>query len=128
MFQKKVSWEKTGDYDVLFCNGWKEFANYLSLSESQFLVFQYQKNSLFNVIVFDKTGLEIKYPLIEISEKPIEIETSENSLQIIEDPLLRGRTKSSSKVFKKRKINRKERKESKFEKRKVQNDTDVNNG
>ncbi|KAI5435949.1 hypothetical protein KIW84_022393 [Lathyrus oleraceus] len=79
------------------------------MGDSQLLVFQYQENSLFNVIVFGKNGLEIKYDLPEINEESIEIEETENSLQII------GRPKSS-KVFK-RKINPKE---SKHEKRKVQ--------
>ncbi|CAJ2657196.1 unnamed protein product [Trifolium pratense] len=55
--EKKIFWEKTSDYDVWFCNGWKEFANYLSLSDSQCLVFQYQGNSLFNVIGFGQSGL-----------------------------------------------------------------------
>ncbi|XP_058728659.1 B3 domain-containing transcription factor VRN1-like isoform X2 [Vicia villosa] len=109
--QKKVFWEKTSDYDVFFCNGWKEFANYLSLSESQFLVFQYQESSLFNVIVIDKNGLEIKYPIIEISQESTEIESSKSSLQVNEDPspIRRlGRPKSSSKVCKKKKINSQE--------------------
>ncbi|KAI5393635.1 hypothetical protein KIW84_060674 [Lathyrus oleraceus] len=86
MIQKKVFWEKNSDYDVLFCKGWKEFANYLSMGDSQLLVFQYQENSLFNVIVFGKNGLEIKYPVIEISEDSIEIEARKNSLGMIEDP------------------------------------------
>jgi hypothetical protein len=46
--EKKVFWEKTSDYDIWFCNGWKEFANYLSLSDLQILVFRYQGNSLIN--------------------------------------------------------------------------------
>ncbi|KAK2453690.1 B3 domain-containing transcription factor VRN1 [Trifolium repens] len=120
--EKKVSWEKTSDYDVWFCNGWKEFANYLSLGDSQYLVFQYQGNSLFNVIGFGKCGLEIKYPLRETSEEYEDVEESDCSLKIIEDPSSsRGkRTKSpmpSSKLSKKMKINPKE---SKHEKRIVQ--------
>jgi hypothetical protein len=110
--KKKVSWEKTSDYDV-----WKEFANYLSLGDSQYLVFRYQGNSLFNVIGFGKCGLEIKYPLRETIE---EAEESDSSLKIIEDPSSsRGkRTQSpSSKVCKKMKINPKE---SNHEKRIVQ--------
>ncbi|CAJ2674199.1 unnamed protein product [Trifolium pratense] len=123
--EKKVSWEKTSDYDVWFCNGWREFANYLSLSDLQILVFQYQGNSLFSVIGFGKCGLEIKYPLSETSEKAEEVEESDCSLKIIEEtPLLRGkRSKSSSrssKICKKIKIIPNEQKEYKHEKRKVQ--------
>ncbi|XP_045800475.1 B3 domain-containing transcription factor VRN1-like [Trifolium pratense] len=120
--EKKVFWEKTSDYDVWFCNGWKEFANYLSLSDSQCLVFQYQGNSLFNVIGFGKCGLEIKYPLKEASE---EFEESDCSLKLIENPssLRSKRLKSSSSsynVCKKIKINSKEQKEFKDDKRIVQ--------
>jgi hypothetical protein len=119
LVEKKVFWEKTSDYDVTFCNGWKELANYLSLNESQFLVFQYQEKSLFNVIVFGKCGLEIKYPSRETSE---ESEESDCSLKIIENPSSsRGkRLKSpapSMKVCKKMKINSNEQKGSKHEKR-----------
>jgi hypothetical protein len=81
--ENNVFWEKTSDYDVWFCNGWKEFANYLSLGDSQFLVFQYKGNSLFNVIGFGKCRLEIKYPLRETIE---EAEESDSSLKIIDDP------------------------------------------
>jgi hypothetical protein len=137
--EKKVFWEKTSDYDIWFCNGWKEFTNYLSLGDLQILVFRYQGNSLFNVIGFGKCGLEIKYPLRETSEKLEEVEESDCSLKVIEHPyLLRDkRAKSpspSSKVCKKIKIIPKEQKEFKHEKRKVQehprfpNFKDMDNG
>ncbi|KAK2407571.1 B3 domain-containing transcription factor VRN1 [Trifolium repens] len=120
--ENNVFWEKTSDYDVWFCNGWKEFANYLSLGDSQFLVFQYKGNSLFNVIVFGKSGLEIKYPLGEASE---EFDESDCSLKMIENPssLRSKRLKSPSpsyNICKKIKINSKEQKEYQHEKRKVQ--------
>ncbi|CAK8569923.1 unnamed protein product [Lathyrus sativus] len=121
MFESKIFWEKNSDYDVLFCNGWKEFANYLSMGDSQLLVFQYQENSLFNVIVFGKNGLEIKYPSLKINGESIEIEASENSLQIIEDPSPKHRERLKSlQVFKKRKTTPKEQKESNQDKRKIQ--------
>ncbi|KAK2453670.1 B3 domain-containing transcription factor VRN1 [Trifolium repens] len=137
--EKKVFWEKTSDYDIWFCNGWKEFTNYLYLGDLQILVFRYQGDSLFNVIGFGKCGLEIKYPLRETSEKLEEVEESDCSLKVIEHPyLLRDkRAKSpspSSKVCKKIKINPKEQKEFKHEKRKVQahprfpNFKDMDNG
>jgi len=133
MVEKKVSWEKTSENEVMFCNGWKELANYLSLNESQFLVFQYQENSVFNVIVFGRCGLEIKYPSRETRE---ESEESDSSLKIIENPSSsRGkRLKSpapSMEVCKKMKINSKEQKDSKLDKRIVprfHNFEHVNNG
>nr|XP_004498212.1 B3 domain-containing protein LOC_Os12g40080-like isoform X1 [Cicer arietinum] len=124
MTQWEVLWEKTCDYDVCFCKGWKEFANYLSLSDSQFVVFKYQENSHFNVIVFDKCGLEITYPLRETSEKCEDVDESDYSLEIIEDPSSSRRKRpkspsSSSKIYKKVKIISKEQKECKHEKSKV---------
>ncbi|RHN51324.1 putative transcription factor B3-Domain family [Medicago truncatula] len=130
MAQMNVTWEKTSDYDVWFCNGWKEFANYLSLRDSQLLVFRYRKKSLFDVIVFGKCGLEIKYPLRE---------TCDGSLKVTEDPSSSPgkRRKSPSpcvKVCKKMKINPEEQKESKHEKKifqsqaKFHNFKDMNNG
>lgn len=122
MTENKVFWEKTSDYNVWFCNGWKEFAKYLSLGDSQLTLFQYQENSVFNVIVCGKCGLEIKYPLKETNKEHEEVEESDTSLQIIEDPSSsKGkRLKSSPPYFKKMKINSKEQKEPKHEKRKVQ--------
>jgi hypothetical protein len=94
----------------------------LSLGDSQFLVFQYKGNSLFNVIVFGKSGLEIKYPLGEASE---EFDESDCSLKMIENPssLRSKRLKLPSpsyNICKKIKINSKEQKEYQHEKRKVQ--------
>ncbi|KEH40795.1 hypothetical protein MTR_1g035440 [Medicago truncatula] len=137
--EKKVFWKKTSHHVVRFCGGWKEFTDYLSLRDLQLLMFQYQENSLFNVIVLGKCGLEIKYPLKETTEEYEEVEKSDNSLKIIKDPSSRRgkRPKSSSPssgVSKKMKNNPEEQKESKHEKRKVQaharfhNFKDVDNG
>lgn len=111
----EVSWTKLEDGDVLFCNGWKQFSEYLSLNVSQFVVFQYEGNSCFNLIVFDKTALEIKYPLRETDD-----EGEEEADQSSEDdgsPILRGnkRRKSPSPFYqncdKKMKRHQKEQKE-----------------
>jgi len=136
--EKKVFWEKTRHHDVWFCDGWKEFADYLSLRDSQLLMFQYQKNSIFNVIIFGKCGLEIKYPLRETTEEYEEVEKSNSSLKIIKDPSSRRgkrpKSPSPSSGVSKMKNNREEQKESKHEKRKVQaharyhNFKDVDNG
>lgn len=44
------------------CNGWPEFAKDCSLGRGSFLVFRYEGNSHFHVIIFDKTASEIAYP------------------------------------------------------------------
>ncbi|WVZ13292.1 hypothetical protein V8G54_017822 [Vigna mungo] len=60
--KNKVHWVNK-DGDVWLCNGWKEFAKYSKLDVSHFLVFRYEGNSCFNVIIFGKSALEIEYPL-----------------------------------------------------------------
>ncbi|KAK7310208.1 hypothetical protein RJT34_07565 [Clitoria ternatea] len=50
------------DGDVWFCKGWQEFVKYLSLDVSHFVVFKYEGNSSFRVIVFGKSAMEIEYP------------------------------------------------------------------
>lgn len=56
------------DGDVWLRNGWKEFANYLSLEKEQFLVFEYEEKSLFHVIVLGTNDSEIKYPSLKEGE------------------------------------------------------------
>ena len=60
--KNKVFWVNK-DGDVWFCNGWKEFAKYSKLDVSHIIVFRYEGNSCFNVIIFGKSDLEIEYPL-----------------------------------------------------------------
>ncbi|GLT37271.1 hypothetical protein SLA2020_116010 [Shorea laevis] len=60
-------WEvelKMCDDDTWLCNGWSEFAKHYSLGYGSFLVFRYEGNCHFHVIIFDKTALEIAYPCI----------------------------------------------------------------
>ncbi|XP_061367477.1 B3 domain-containing protein At3g18960-like [Gastrolobium bilobum] len=108
----KVYWMKR-DGDVWFRNGWKEFAQYLSLDVSQFVVFRYEENSYFNVIIFDKSALEIKYPSRVADEKSEEVNESDYSLKILENcsPFEGKREKTpspSSQTRKKMKTNPKE--------------------
>ncbi|XP_019423704.1 PREDICTED: B3 domain-containing transcription factor VRN1-like isoform X2 [Lupinus angustifolius] len=79
--ERRVYWIKK-DGDVWFSNGWKEFAQYLSLEVSQFLVFRYEGKSRFYVIIFGKSALEIKYPLPENEEVS---NGSDYSLKIVDD-------------------------------------------
>ena len=43
-------------------NDWPKFVEFYSLSHGHFLVFKYQGNSCFNVVIFDLGASEIDYP------------------------------------------------------------------
>ncbi|XP_050254198.1 B3 domain-containing transcription factor VRN1-like [Quercus robur] len=58
----QVGLEKA-DKSIWFCDGWKDFAEYHCICYGYFLVFRYEGNSNFHVLVFDKTATEIQYPL-----------------------------------------------------------------
>lgn len=47
---------------IWFSDGWHEFVNYHSISVGYFLLFKYERNSTFQVIIFDKSTCEIRYP------------------------------------------------------------------
>lgn len=106
---KKVYWLKR-DCDVWFSNGWREFAKYSCLDVSHFVVFRYEGNSTFNVIIFGKSALEIEYP----SSRSTNEEVEEIDVEIIEEPspMEGGRSKSPKPSFrtsnKKMKISPKE--------------------
>ena len=51
------------DGEVWFQNGWREFANCHALTVGSLLVFRYEGNSGFSVLIFDATATEIEYPL-----------------------------------------------------------------
>ncbi|CAL5191853.1 unnamed protein product [Lathyrus oleraceus] len=57
----KISLVKS-DGKIWFEKGWKDFANYHSLSHGHLLVFKYERTSHFEVRVFDKSAVEITYP------------------------------------------------------------------
>ncbi|KAK7348997.1 hypothetical protein VNO80_23813 [Phaseolus coccineus] len=59
--KSRVFWQNQ-DGCVWFCNGWKEFRKYSKLDVPHLLVFRYEGNSCFNVIIFG-SALEIEYPL-----------------------------------------------------------------
>ncbi|XAR57839.1 hypothetical protein NMG60_11026121 [Bertholletia excelsa] len=48
--------------DVWFCKGWKEFAEHYKLGFGHFLMFGYEGNSYFHVVIIDKSATEIEYP------------------------------------------------------------------
>ncbi|CAH9084236.1 unnamed protein product [Cuscuta europaea] len=47
---------------VCLARGWKEFTRKYSIREGHFLVFRYDGESHFHVIIFDKSATEIEYP------------------------------------------------------------------
>ncbi|TYH37960.1 hypothetical protein ES332_D12G077100v1 [Gossypium tomentosum] len=47
---------------VWFQNGWQAFAEYYSLQYGHFLVFRYEGNGKFLVLIFDMSASEIEYP------------------------------------------------------------------
>ncbi|KAM6564462.1 hypothetical protein CsatB_024460 [Cannabis sativa] len=58
----EVGFTKSSDGNVWIDKGWKAFVQHYSLSRGNLLVFRYEGNSLFNVIIFNKTMVEIDYP------------------------------------------------------------------
>ncbi|KAF2318705.1 hypothetical protein GH714_010210 [Hevea brasiliensis] len=48
--------------DVWLGKGWRDFSNYYSLDHGNFLVFKYEGDCQFRVLIFDKSTLEIEYP------------------------------------------------------------------
>ncbi|XP_058228531.1 B3 domain-containing transcription factor VRN1-like isoform X2 [Rhododendron vialii] len=56
----KLELEKSNGV-VWIRNGWKEFANYHSIGFGHLLVFRYNGNCNFNVLIFDKSASEIEY-------------------------------------------------------------------
>ncbi|XP_028779894.1 B3 domain-containing transcription factor VRN1-like [Neltuma alba] len=53
--------KKSGN-EVWFCKGWDEFVKYYSISFGFFLMFKYEGNSQFGVVIFDISAAEIHYP------------------------------------------------------------------
>ncbi|KAI8542286.1 hypothetical protein RHMOL_Rhmol08G0127200 [Rhododendron molle] len=58
----KVELERSNGV-VWMCNGWKEFAKYYSIGFGHLLVFRYDGNCNFNVLIFDTSASEIEYPV-----------------------------------------------------------------
>ncbi|KAF8405109.1 hypothetical protein HHK36_010007 [Tetracentron sinense] len=53
---------RKADGEVWFQNGWQEFVEYHSIRDGHFLVFRYDGNSHFHVLIFDMSASEIEYP------------------------------------------------------------------
>ncbi|XP_059438961.1 B3 domain-containing transcription factor VRN1-like [Corylus avellana] len=70
----KVGLEKP-NREIWFHDGWKDFMEHHSIHYGYFLVFRYEGNSKFHVLVFDSTATEIQYPWRENCEleDPVDI-------------------------------------------------------
>ncbi|KEH32781.1 B3 DNA-binding domain protein [Medicago truncatula] len=47
---------------IFFCNNWQQFAEYYCIYYGCYLDFKYEGNSKFNVVIYDRTSVEISYP------------------------------------------------------------------
>ncbi|KAK7343346.1 hypothetical protein VNO77_12011 [Canavalia gladiata] len=63
----EVNWKKL-DSEVWLTNNWKKFAEFYALDEDYLLVFRYVGKSRFQVVIFDQSALEIRYPLLDAEE------------------------------------------------------------
>ncbi|CAI9110071.1 OLC1v1010035C1 [Oldenlandia corymbosa var. corymbosa] len=59
-----------------FKKGWKEFASYYEIEPRQFLVFRYEGNYQFYVLIFDSSGSEIEYPVEMDNTEPEKDQTT----------------------------------------------------
>ncbi|KAI5671841.1 hypothetical protein M9H77_12205 [Catharanthus roseus] len=65
--------------------GWKKFAELYSITRAHFLVFRYDGNSEFEVVIFDITATEIEYPSMARIEEEDEEEDDDVSVEILEN-------------------------------------------
>ena len=74
------------DGEVWFENGWCEFACYHALTTRHLLVFRYEGNSQFSVLVFDTTTTKIEYPLDDQPQvhRMEDNESNDNSIVIMD--------------------------------------------
>ncbi|KAK7856388.1 b3 domain-containing transcription factor vrn1 [Quercus suber] len=74
------------DGEVCFGNGWCEFASCHALALGHLLVFRYEGNSEFSVLIFDVIATEIGYPAAELQHRRMEDNKSDDtSLEIMDD-------------------------------------------
>ena len=74
------------DGEVWFQNGWYEFASCHALTVGSLLVFIYEGNSQFFVLIVDATATEIEYPLDDQPQvhRMEDNESDDNSIEIMD--------------------------------------------
>ncbi|KAI8542287.1 hypothetical protein RHMOL_Rhmol08G0127200 [Rhododendron molle] len=80
----KVGLERSNGV-VWMCNGWKEFAKYYSIGFGHLLVFRYDGNCNFNVLIFDTSASEIEYPVKATHDEQTNINGNGNSIPATEE-------------------------------------------
>ncbi|XP_058007704.1 B3 domain-containing transcription factor VRN1 isoform X1 [Hevea brasiliensis] len=74
------------DGDVWLGQGWQDFSNYYSLEHGNFLVFKYEGDCQFHVLIFNKSASEIEYPCNNIyNANPDHDELQDNKIEENED-------------------------------------------
>lgn len=75
------------DGRVCLHKGWPEFVKHYSIALGHFLVFRYEGNSRFHAFIFDKTAVEIDYPInLSHSDAPnVEEIKDDESVEILEN-------------------------------------------
>ncbi|KAB5574513.1 hypothetical protein DKX38_001707 [Salix brachista] len=81
------------DGKVWLQKGWKEFAEYYSVACGHFLVFEYEGNCDFRVLIFDNSATEMDYPLKNNHEERME---ENNSVEILDNFSPSRRTRKES--------------------------------
>ena len=76
-----------GDCDVWLQKGWDEFTKHHSINLGHSLVFRYEGNSHFFVLIFEPSATERDYPFDDKPQVPEmeNIESDDNSVEIIDD-------------------------------------------
>ncbi|XP_029152061.1 B3 domain-containing transcription factor VRN1-like [Arachis hypogaea] len=88
----RIDWTNH-DGEILFENGWKEFATFYTLENGHVLWFEYNGTSNIKVNIFDMSALEIDYP----SNGRI---GDDNSVEILDEPpARRGRGRPKKNVI-----------------------------
>ncbi|XP_021816829.1 B3 domain-containing transcription factor VRN1-like [Prunus avium] len=68
--------------EVWFGKGWPEFSEFYSLKKGNSLLFRYEGNSKFHVLIFDESGTEMDYPiaitLIEETDEEDDVKSVES--------------------------------------------------
>lgn len=70
--------------EVWFKKGWPDFSKFYSLGYNDMLVFGYEGNSRFQVSIFDRSAIEIEYPIEHSKIEEIE-ENDDSSVEILEE-------------------------------------------
>ncbi|TYI50027.1 hypothetical protein E1A91_D12G073700v1 [Gossypium mustelinum] len=75
----QVELTKSTDEKLHLQNGWREFAEHYLLEFGSFVVFRYEGNDRFHVLIFDKSASEIDYPYTSTEDDDVSGKSKEKS-------------------------------------------------